>query len=194
MKRLPLILASLLVLTAAVPAYHWISTSDATPVAGGSHSDHAAHGSAAAPREGGQSAFAAIAEIVALLEADPDTDWSKVDIAVLRDHLVDMDNLMLATTATSVVEGDTVRFHVEGKGNALRAIHAMVPAHAAELNESGPWFVDAETTPEGATLTVTSRTPGDLAKAKALGFFGVMAKGSHHQPHHLAMARGLMGH
>src|SRR5437868_57409 len=29
------------------------------------------------PIEGGQSAFAAIAEIVALLEADPKTDWSK---------------------------------------------------------------------------------------------------------------------
>ena len=194
MKRLPLILAGLVVLTAAVPAYHWISTSDATPIAGGSHPGHATHGSVDVPREGGQSAFAAIAEIVALLEADPDTDWSKVDIAVLREHLVDMNNLMLETTATSVVEGNTVRLHVEGEGHALRAIHAMVPAHAAELNKSGPWLVDAETTPTGASLTVTSRTPADLEKVKALGFFGVMAKGNHHQPHHLAMARGLMGH
>ncbi|MDZ7600826.1 MAG: hypothetical protein U1A06_05575 [Hoeflea sp.] len=194
MKHLPLVLACVVALAAAVPAYHWISSSDATPIAGGSHADHAAHGSGAIPSEGGQSAFAAIAEIVALLEADPATDWSKVDIAVLRDHLVDMNSLMLETTATAVVEGDTVRFHVEGQGNALRAIHAMVPAHAAELNASGPWILKAETTPSGAILTVTCPTPGELEKVKALGFFGVMAKGSHHQPHHLAMARGLMSH
>src|SRR5438046_3161300 len=43
-----------------------------------------------APREPGQSAFAAIQEIVALLEADPGTDWTKVDIEALRRHLVDM--------------------------------------------------------------------------------------------------------
>ena len=39
----------------------------------------AAPGSAATT-EAGQIAFAAIQEIVAILEADPQTDWSKVDI------------------------------------------------------------------------------------------------------------------
>ena len=33
-----------------------------------------------AAREPGQAAFAAIQEIVALLDADPSTDWSKVNI------------------------------------------------------------------------------------------------------------------
>ena len=40
------------------------------------------------PIEAGESAFAAIQEIVALLNADPKTDWSKVDIDALRQHLV----------------------------------------------------------------------------------------------------------
>ncbi len=36
------------------------------------------------PKEAGQSAFAAIHEIVVMLEGDPKTDWSKVDIDALR--------------------------------------------------------------------------------------------------------------
>lgn len=194
MKRLPILIAVLAILVGAIPVYHWISTSNATPNTGASHSAHANHGSTALPVEGGQSAFAAIAEIVALLEADPDTDWSKVDIAALREHLVDMNSLMLGAKATSTVEGDTVRFRIEGDGGVLRAIQAMVPAHAAELNKTGPWTVEAETTADGAVLSVKALAAGDLEKAKALGFFGLMAKGSHHQPHHLAMARGLMSH
>lgn len=194
MKRLPLLIAVLAILAGAVPVYHWISTSNATPTPGTSHSTHAAHGSKAMPHEGGQSAFAAIAEIVDMLEADPETDWSKVDIAALREHLVDMNSLMLEARATSTVEGDTIRFRIEGDGSVLRAIQAMVPAHAAELNKTGPWTVDAQTTSEGAILSVESETDADLEKATALGFFGLMAKGSHHQPHHLAMATGMMNH
>ena len=194
MKRLPLLIAALAILAGAVPVYHWISASNATPNTGASHSAHVLHGVGDLPKEGGQSAFAAIAEIVALLEADPETDWSKVDIAALREHLVDMNNLMLGAKATSTVEGDTIRFRIEGEGGVLRAIQAMVPAHAAELNKTGPWAVDAQTTSDGAVLSVKALTAEDLAKARALGFFGLMAKGSHHQPHHLAMATGMMNH
>ncbi|MCY0152977.1 hypothetical protein [Hoeflea alexandrii] len=194
MKRLPLLIAVLAILAGAIPLYHWIAASDATTMAGGSHEAHALHGDAPRPEEGGQSTFAAIAEIVALLEEDPDTDWSTVDITALREHLVDMNSLMLNAKATTTVEGNTIRFRVEGEGAVLRAIQAMVPAHAAELDKSGPWSTSAELTPEGAILLVKSATEDDLEKARALGFFGLMAKGSHHQPHHLAMARGMMGH
>ncbi|MCC2098329.1 MAG: hypothetical protein KDJ29_15640, partial [Hyphomicrobiales bacterium] len=44
------------------------------------------------PVQPGQSAFAAIQEIVEILEADRSTDWSKVNIPALRQHLIDMDN------------------------------------------------------------------------------------------------------
>lgn len=194
MKRLSLFIAVLAILAGAIPVYHWILASKATPNTGASHSAHALHGGASLPEEGGQSAFAAIAEIVALLEEDPDTDWSKVDIATLREHLVDMNSLMLGATASPTVEEDTIRFRVTGEGAVLRAIQTMVPAHAAELDRSGPWSLSAEVTPEGAILLVKSATEDDLEKARALGFFGLMAKGSHHQPHHLAMAKGMMGH
>ena len=44
----------------------------------------------------GQGAFAAIQEIVEILAADPKTDWSKVNIDALRQHLIDMNNVTLA--------------------------------------------------------------------------------------------------
>src|SRR3569623_174899 len=53
-----------------------------------------AHGQAqpgAAPAEPGQAAFGAIQEIVRMLQSDQMTNWSKVDIDALRQHLIDMD-------------------------------------------------------------------------------------------------------
>src|SRR5947209_3755409 len=41
------------------------------------------------PTMPGQDAFGTIQEIVGILEADPNTDWSKVNISALREHLVD---------------------------------------------------------------------------------------------------------
>ena len=38
----------------------------------------------------GQDAFGAIQEIVQILQSDPKTDWSKVNIDALRQHLIDM--------------------------------------------------------------------------------------------------------
>ena len=58
------------------------------------------------PQEAGQSAFAAMAEIAALLRADPDTDWANVDIAALRRHLVDME--LVTTEALAPLSRDFV--------------------------------------------------------------------------------------
>jgi hypothetical protein len=53
--------------------------------------------------------------------------------------------------------------------------------------------------PGGVRLTVVAKRPDDtklLARIRALGFAGLVTQGAHHQPHHLAMARGeaLGGH
>jgi non-heme chloroperoxidase len=50
---------------------------------------------AGAPTMPGQDAFGAIAEVVRILEADPATDWTKVDIERLRQHLIDMNEVVL---------------------------------------------------------------------------------------------------
>ncbi len=140
--------------------------------------------------EPGQGGFAAIAEIVALLNADPKTDWSKVDISALREHLVDMNELTLYASATSSASDSSVIFTVSAEGRALKAVHNMVPAHAGVLSNTTSWNVKAEVTDTGAIMTVNSANPKDLQKISALGFFGVMATGAHHQAHHVLMAAG----
>ena len=41
------------------------------------------------PAPPGQDAFGAIAEVVGILDADPNTDWTKVDLERLRQHLIE---------------------------------------------------------------------------------------------------------
>src|SRR5215475_4151224 len=48
----------------------------------------------------GQDAFGAIQEIVEILQSDPKTDWSKVNIDGLRQHLIDMNEVTLHAAAT----------------------------------------------------------------------------------------------
>lgn len=144
---------------------------------------------AAIPTQPGQGAFAAIQEIVEILEADPTTDWSKVNIEALRQHLIDMDNVTLhADVKTETVEGGMM-FVVSGAGPIRASIQRMVVAHAATMNGVGGWQFVAVTTDTGATLTV--KTPAaDILKLPGLGFIGVLTHGMHHQMHHLMIARG----
>src|SRR5574342_315696 len=59
------------------------------------HGDHPGAPAGGGPTLPGQDAFGAIAEVVRLLEADPDTDWSRVDLERLRQHLIDMNEVGL---------------------------------------------------------------------------------------------------
>lgn len=155
---------------------------------------HAAAHAAPRPAEAGQGAFAAIAEIVTLLEADPNTDWSKVDIAALREHLVDMNELILNAVAQEEPIPGGLRITVTGEGRTLRAIRRMVPAHAVELAKIEDWQVEAAAHDGGAMLSVTSADPEQEARIRGLGFFGLLATGAHHQAHHWAIATGQPMH
>lgn len=145
-------------------------------------------------REPGQSAFAAVQEIVALLEADPKTDWGQVNIEALRQHLIDMDNVTLrARVDVEPVDGGA-RFVVTGGPDVAGSIGRMVKAHAATMNGVGGWRMSAEDRPGGAAITVASPRPADAARMRALGFIGIMTRGMHHQQHHLMLARGIDPH
>ena len=91
------------------------------------------NGSATLPTEPGQSEFAAIQEIVAILEADPKTDWSKVSIEALRQHLIDMDNVTLKSQVTTTDLAGGVRFSVTGADEIRASIRRMVFAHAMTM-------------------------------------------------------------
>lgn len=155
------------------------------------HAHHGAHAeSGMTPTQPGQGAFAAIAEIVAMLQADPKTDWSKVDIDGLRQHLVDMDQVTILAQATSAPLDDGMRFEATGAGAVRDSIRRMLTAHAAVMNGAGGWRYEAAEIEGGASLAVHV-PPADREKLRALGLFGVLALGMHHQAHHLMLARGL---
>jgi len=137
----------------------------------------------------GQDAFGAIQEIVQLVQSDPKTDWSKVNIDALRQHLIDMNEVTLHAAATPRVFDSGIEFTVTGEGRTLDAIKRMIPAHLTELREIG-WNAKTDDLPNGIKLTVIASEAQPLTKLKALGFMGIMVQGGHHQPHHLMMAMG----
>ena len=141
------------------------------------------------PSMPGQDAFGAIAEVVRILENDPATDWSKVNIGALRDHLVDMNEVTLHAIASERALDDGVDIAITGEGRTLQAIKRMVPTHAAELAAVG-WKARTEDLPDGVRLVVTASDPMQITKLKALGFMGIMVQGDHHQRHHLMIAKG----
>jgi hypothetical protein len=144
------------------------------------------------PTMPGQGAFGAIQEIVGILEADPKTDWSKVNISALREHLIDMNEVTLNAVANERKLNNGIEIAVTGEGRTLDAIKRMVPAHARELAQTG-WSATTEDLPNGVKFTVTSADPQEVVRIKGLGFMGVMVQGGHHQLHHLAMAKGEFG-
>lgn len=163
---------------------------------GQSHDKHTpsmTHGQAVneSPIEAGQSAFAALAEIVNLLEADVNTDWSSVSIDTLRAHLIDMDQLTLYSKISSrQLNQLSVEYTVTGEGRTLQAIISMVPRHAEMVKQTTPWNISVSEIPDGVVVVIEANSSEALKKIKALGFFGFMAIGSHHPKHHLQMAKG----
>jgi hypothetical protein len=161
---------------------------------------HSMHGAPTsnAPSQPGQDALAAIAEVVRLLDADPNTDWPCVDLERLRQHLIDMNEVVLRAQVQQRAVPGGLTMDVTGSGRTARAIQAMVVPHAVELNQMA-YAARTETIPGGVRLTVTTKTPDDprsVARLRGLGFIGLLTEGAHHGPHHLAMARGdaMPGH
>lgn len=155
------------------------------------HSNHGASQATSQPMEAGQAAFAAIQEITAILRADPETDWAKVNIDALRAHLVDMNSVTLSAQVQTEIQSNKLVFTVTGSGATKGAIQRMVLAHASIMKDANGWEFSATKIAQGATLTVSAK---DLSIVQGLGFFGIMADGMHHQSHHLQLARGSDPH
>jgi len=161
------------------------------PMPGGMHGQH--HQMPMRQMPLGQDAFAAIAEVVQILEFDPTTDWSKVDLERLRQHLIDMNEVVLhaAVKGTPLLGG--LAMEITGSGRTTQAIRSMIVPHAAELDRMPGWSAKTEPISDGVRLTVVSRDPSDakaVARIRGLGFAGLLVQGGHHGPHHLAMAKG----
>jgi hypothetical protein len=189
-KPVVLGLAAGLLVTAALA-----QTAPTPEQTGGGQAHAAAHRHrATVPVMPGQDAFGAIQEIVRILEADPTTEWSKVDLARLREHLIDMNEVTLQATAAERPIDGGIEVAVTGSGRTLDAIRRMLPAHARALDQMPGWRARAEPLEDGVRLTVTAAAPGEVAHIRGLGFSGLLVSGGHHQAHHLAMAKGQHAH
>ncbi len=186
----------------AVPPLLAAQTADCGKVAGSmdhANMDHAAHQAAMKPCDAprptlpGQAAFAAIGEVVRMLKADPNTDWSRVNVEALRQHLIDMDDVtMHAVVAQRSVSGG-LEMEVTGTGRTVAAIKRMAINHSRMLGQEGEYRATAQEIASGARITVTATQPNDarmVAQIRGLGFAGLMTEGDHHAAHHLALARG----
>src|SRR3954469_15463254 len=146
----------------------------------------------------GQAAFATIAGVVKTLKEDPSTDWSKVDIEALRQHLIDMDDVMLRANVVAKNIPGGVELTVTGSGHTGDAIKRMLTSHVASLDEVPDLTSSVKTIANGVVTTVVAAKPSDaatVARIRGLGFAGLLVEGDHHARHHLMLARGeAMGH
>lgn len=160
---------------------------------GMSHDAMAAPAPVRTPGLPGQDAYAAIAEVVARLEADSATDWSRVNLEALRQHLIDMNAVTLGASVRQTEVAGGLRMNVTGDGRTGAAIRRMLGAHAPLLDGLGDYSAVSVEIPGGARFTVRARRDGDartVARIRGLGFIGLLTEGAHHGPHHLALARG----
>jgi hypothetical protein len=157
------------------------------------YASHATSLGAKAALPAGQDAYATVAAVVAALQADSTTDWSKVNIEALRQHLLMMNDVTLGARVSQTVVAGGARMDVTGDGRVAQSIRTMLGAHSRELEKMGPYRATVEEIPSGARLTVVAANAGDtrtVTKIRGLGFMGLLTLGDHHAAHHMALARG----
>lgn len=146
--------------------------------------------------QGGQAAFAVITEVVALLEADRTTDWSRVNLEALRQHLIDMDAVTMRSRVVTTPMTAGLSMAITGDAATAGSIRRMVGAHAPMLTAAGPWRTTATPIVGGMRLDVIATVDGDsatIARIRGLGFIGIMTQGAHHAEHHRMIASGAEG-
>jgi hypothetical protein len=145
------------------------------------------------PRQPAQSAYAAIGEIVRILKADSTTDWFKVNLEAVRQHMIDMDEVTMRASVVQRPVPGGVTMTVTGDAKVAPAIKRMLTSHAGMLDQDPQYHARIEPITGGVQFTVAARDPNDanlVAMIRGLGFAGLLTEGDHHARHHLALARG----
>lgn len=157
------------------------------------HSQHAAAPATAQATVPSQAAFATIQEIVKRLKADATTDWSKVNLEALRQHLIDMDNVVMRSAVKQTNIAGGVSLDITGAGDVAAAIKRMGGMHSAALTSEADYTAESTEIADGVRLVVKAKKVNDaaaVARVRGLGFAGLLTEGDHHAAHHWAVARG----
>ena len=153
---------------------------------------------AAAPMlmQPGNNVFSAIREAVRKLEADPATDWKKVNLEALRQHLLDIRHVtedVEVVTQKLIDKGIelTLRATIPG---AIPALDRTFNAHPKILKAETGWDMTATKDKDKYKLQVTTGEATQIDKLRGLGYIGIMAMGNHHSLHHWALVKGQAAH
>ena len=145
--------------------------------------------------EAGTDPFAVIQETIALLEANPATDWSVVNIEALRSHLVAMQDMTLnVTVEQQPINLGFIAVVTPTTNRALESMTQVLSAHPSQMKNETGWDMAVTYNNGVFTISVTTDQLLDVDKIRGLGYIGIMAYGNHHQPHHWAMASGENPH
>lgn len=142
----------------------------------------------------GNDVFGTIQEVVEELEADPDTDWTKVDLEALRQHLLDMKAFTEEVEVISkkpVENGVEIQVQpgTERAGDALKRLFSM---HPAMLKKEKGWNMETKKEGHQWTIICTTEEKPEAEKIRALGYIGLLTEGAHHKLHHWMIATGKM--
>ena len=161
------------------------------------HTDHRQMMSGSSPLTmPGNMLFGTIQEVIRQLEADTNTDWTKVDLEALRQHLIDMHHFTMNVEVVSKSPiADGVKIVIEPTvPEATPSLQRALQAHPPMLRMEKGWTMDVTENGDQFTLEVTTGDPGEIAKVRGLGYIGLMATGAHHTKHHWSIARGMNPH
>ena len=140
----------------------------------------------------GNDVFDAIQEVLHKLEADPATDWKKVNLEALRQHLLDMRHFtedVDIVTQKSIDKGIEITVHATLPG-AIPGLDRAFNAHPKLLKSETGWDMTVAKDKDKYKLQVTTGDPAQVDKLRGLGYIGIMAMGNHHPLHHWALAKG----
>ena len=146
--------------------------------------------------EAGTDLFATIQEVIRKLSADPNTDWSKVNLEALRQHLRDMFEFSYNVDVISQKPIDQgVKILVKPvTDRAEQALDKVLSAHPMMLKMETGWTMQSSKRDGQYQLIVTTTKPTEVDKIRGLGYIGLLAIGNHHQIHHWSMAKGQNPH
>jgi len=160
----------------------------------GACGQHLMHHNSSPLTKPGNEIFGTIQEVVQKLEADPNTDWSKVNLEALRQHLLDMKAFTEEVSVISkepISQGIQITVQPESQ-RAVGALKKLFSMHPAMLKQEKGWDMKTVKVDDNWKITCTSETKTEVAKIRALGYIGLLAEGAHHQRHHWMIATGQM--
>ena len=144
----------------------------------------------------GNDAFGAIQEVIRQLDADSKTDWSKVNLEALRQHLVDMQNFTINVEVLSqrpIENGFEAVIRPTTKMSEA-SLDRILAVHPLQMKKEAGWEMQVSRKGDVFTLKVTTGNPAEIGRLRGLGYIGIMAVGEHHQVHHWGMAKGAHPH